>query len=113
MRKLAKIPKPKNEKLGFPNDEVEKAKNSQIRIFLINRKQLSKPDSTHKSWAVAQDSALRAFSAVGYFFAKEIQEKLGVPVGMVSSAVSGSAIEPWVAPEAFAQESYFTNKKLP
>lgn len=112
MRKLAKIPKPKNEKLGFPYDEVEKAKNLQIRIFLVNRKQLSKPDSTHKSWAVAQDSALRAFSAVGYFFAKEIQAKLGVPVGMISSAVSGSAIEPWVAPEAFAQETYFTDKKV-
>ncbi|WP_244215329.1 sialate O-acetylesterase [Pedobacter miscanthi] len=112
MRKLAKIPKPKNEKLGFPSDAVEKAQNSQIRIFLVNRKQLNKPDSIHKSWAVAEDSALRAFSAVGYFYAKEIQEKLGVPVGMISSSVSGSAIEPWVAPEAFAQETYFTNQKV-
>ncbi|MCX2476647.1 sialate O-acetylesterase [Pedobacter sp. MC2016-05] len=112
MRKLAKIPKPKNEKLRFPADAVEKAKNQQIRIFLVNRKQLTKPDSIHKSWAVAEDSALRAFSAVGYFFAKEIQEKLGIPVGMISSAVSGSAIEPWVSPEAFAQEEYFKNKKV-
>jgi len=112
MRKLAKIAKPKNEKLGFPSDEVEKAKNQQIRIFLVNRKQLAKPDSVHKSWAVAEDSALRAFSAVGYFFAKEIQEKLGIPVGMISSAVSGSAIEPWVSPEAFAQEAYFKNQKV-
>lgn len=112
MRKLAKIPKPKNEKLGFPSDEVEKAKNTQIRIFLVNRKTLIKPDSIHKSWAVAGDSALRAFSAVGYFFAKEVQEKLGVPIGMISSSVSGSAIEPWVAPEAFAQESYFKNVKV-
>lgn len=112
MRKLAKIPKPKNEKLGFPADEVEKAKNTQIRIFLVNRKQLAKPDSVHKSWAVAQDSALKAFSAVGYFFAKEVQEKLGIPVGMISSSVSGSAIEPWVSPEAFAQEPYFKNIKV-
>ena len=112
MRKLAKIPKPKNEEIGFPSDEVEKAKNQQIRIFLVNRKQLAKPDSIHKSWAVAEDSALRAFSAVGYFFAKEIQEKLGIPVGMISSAVSGSAIEPWVSPEAFAQEAYFKNQKV-
>lgn len=112
MRKLAKIPKPNNEKLGFPADEVEKANNTQIRIFLVNRKQLAKPDSLHKSWAVAQDSALRAFSAVGYFFAKEVQEKLGIPVGMISSSVSGSAIEPWVAPEAFAQEAYFKSQKV-
>ncbi len=112
MRKLAKIPKPKNEKLGFPSDAVEKAKNAEIRIFLVNRKQLNKPDSVHKSWAVAQDSALRAFSAAGYFFAKEVQEKLGIPVGMISSSVSGSAIEPWISPEAFAQETYFKSQKV-
>ncbi|RNL52210.1 sialate O-acetylesterase [Pedobacter jejuensis] len=112
MRKLAKIPKPKNEKLGFPADEVELAKNQQIRIFLVNRKQLSKPDSVHKSWAVAQDSALRSFSAVGYFFAKELQSKLGIPVGVISSAVPGSAIEPWITEKAFAAEPYFNDKKV-
>lgn len=112
MRKLAKIPKPKNEKLGFPADEVAKAKNTQIRIFLVNRKALTRPDDVHKSWSVAQDSALRAFSAVGYFFAKEVQEKLGVPVGIISSAVSGSAIEPWISPEGFAEETYFKDTKV-
>ncbi|MGM9475775.1 sialate O-acetylesterase [Pedobacter sp. GSP4] len=112
MRKLAKIPKPKNDKLGFPADEVAKANNSQIRIFLVNRKTLGKPDSVHKSWSVAQDSALKAFSAVGYFFAKELQQKLGVPVGVISSAVPGSAIEPWISQEAFATERYFKNEKV-
>ncbi|WP_426329490.1 sialate O-acetylesterase [Pedobacter sp. R-06] len=112
MRKLAKIPKPKNENLGFPSDEVAKAHNNQIRIFLVNRKTLIKPDSIHKSWSVAQDSALRAFSAVGYFFAKEIQQKLGIPVGMISSAIPGSAIEPWISENAFAEEDYFKNQKV-
>jgi sialate O-acetylesterase len=112
MRKLAKIPKPKNDKLGFPADEVAQAKNKQIRIFLVNRKTLIKPDSIHKSWSVAEDSALRAFSAVGYFFAKELQQKLGVPVGVISSAVPGSAIEPWISQEAFAAEPYFKNEKV-
>ncbi len=112
MRKLAKIPKPKNEKLGFPSDAVVKAKNTQIRIFLVNRKALIKPDSIHKSWAVAQDSALRSFSAVGYFFAKELQEKLGIPIGVISSAVPGSAIEPWISNEAFANEPFFKGQKV-
>jgi sialate O-acetylesterase len=112
MRKLAKIPKPKNEKLGFPSDEVTTAKNNQIRIFLVNRKTLIKPDSIHKSWSIAQDSALRSFSAVGYFFAKEIQTKLGIPVGMISSAIPGSAIEPWISENAFTKEDYFKNQKV-
>ncbi len=112
MRKLEKIPTPKNPKLGFPKDEVENAKNTKIRIFLVNRKTLIKPDSIHKSWSIAQDSALRAFSAVGYFFAKELQQKLGIPIGIICSSVSGSAIEPWVSKEALMQEPYFKDKKL-
>ena len=111
MRKLAKIPKPKNEKLGFPSDEVAKAGNDQIRIFLVNRKTLNKPDSIHQSWSVARDSALRAFSAAGYFFAKELQLKLGVPVGVISSAIPGSAIEPWISEEAFRLSDEFSNQK--
>ncbi len=112
MRKLIKIPTPKNAKLGFPKDEVANAKNSKIRIFLVNRKTLIKPDSIHQSWSIAQDSALRAFSAVGYFFAKELQQKLGIPIGVICSAVSGSAIEPWVSKQALEQEIYLKDKKL-
>jgi sialate O-acetylesterase len=112
MRKIAKIPTPKNAKLGFPQDEVANAKNTNIRIFLVNRKTLIKPDSVHKSWSIAQDSALKAFSAVGYFFAKELQEKLNIPIGIIESAVSGSAIEPWISKEAFDQESYFKGQKV-
>lgn len=112
MRKLVKIPTPKNPALGFPKNAVEEANNKNIRIFLVNRKTLSKPDSLHKGWSVAQDSALRAFSAVGYFFAKELQEKLGIPVGIISSAVSGSAIEPWIAKSALEEEPFFKDKKV-
>ena len=111
MRKLIKVKKPLNEKLGAPLDEVEKAHNPQIRIFLVNRKELSKPDSIHKSWSVAEDSALRAFSAAGYFFAKELQMQLNVPIGMISSAVSGSAIEPWIPKERLTS-GYFADKKI-
>lgn len=112
MRKLAKIPTPKKEHLGFPANEVEQANNPEIRIFLVNRKTLIKPDSIHKSWSLAQDSALRSFSAVGYFFAKEIQQKLKIPVGVISSAIPGSAIEPWISSEAFASDAYFKNQKV-
>jgi sialate O-acetylesterase len=113
MRKLIKIPKPLNEKLGFPQNEVATSKSNLIRIFLVNRKQLIKPDSVHKSWSsVTEDSALRAFSAVGYFFAKELQQKLGIPIGMIESAVSGSAIEPWIEKNALVTADYFKDKKV-
>lgn len=94
MRKNSKVDKPYNG--PNPVDELNYADNDSIRIFLVNRKELIKPDPTHKGWSVARDSALRSFSAAAYFFAKELRQKLGVPVGMISSAIPGSRIEPWI-----------------
>lgn len=36
------------------------------------------------------------FSAVGYYFAKDLYSKLHVPIGMISAAVPASRIEPWI-----------------
>lgn len=114
MRKIAKVKEPLNKKLGYPVDALEKANDPQIRIFLVNRKQLTKPDSVHKSWSVAQDSALKSFSAAGYFFAKALHDELNVPVGMISSAVSGSAIEPWIPAKSLQNvaSGYFKGQKM-
>ncbi|WEK17698.1 MAG: sialate O-acetylesterase [Candidatus Pedobacter colombiensis] len=111
MRKIAKVKKPLKEELGYPVDEVEKANNSLIRIFLVNRKELSKPDSIHKSWNIARDSALKSFSAAGYFFAKALYDKLHIPIGVISSAVSGSPIEPWMPKESL-ETDYFKGQKV-
>jgi len=111
MRKLSKIA-PADQGSNFPKDALKEANNPNIRLFLVRRKFLERPDSSYAGWSIAQDSALRQFSAPGYFFAKTLQEKLGVPVGIISSAVSGSRIEPWIAEQAFAQEPYFNGKKI-
>ncbi len=95
-----------------PIDELEYARNPEIRIFLVNRKQQIKPDPLHKGWEEARDSALRVFSAPGYFFAKELYSRLHVPIGMISSAIPGSAIEPWIPAEAFKASAYFKDKKV-
>ncbi|GAB4024439.1 sialate O-acetylesterase [Spirosoma gilvum] len=95
-----------------PVDELTYAHNPQIRIFLVNRKELSKPDSLHRGWNIAQDSALRAFSAPAYFFAKELYKNLNVPIGVISSAVPGSRIEPWISEAALRDDAFYENQKV-
>jgi sialate O-acetylesterase len=95
MRKNSKIVKLDSSK-DSPIDELDRAKNPMIRIFLVTSKNLQIPDIRHSGWSIAKDSALRSFSAAGYFFAKELYSKLHVPIGVISSAVPGSAIEPWL-----------------
>lgn len=96
MRKNSKIQsKVKGDKPA--EDDLLTANNPNIRIFLVRRKYMS-PDSTHSGWspALASEIALKDFSAAGYFFAKNLYTKLHIPVGMISSAVPGSRIEPWI-----------------
>ena len=78
-----------------PEDDLKNVSNSNIRIFLVRRKYML-PDSTHAGWDVAIGRPLVDFSAVGYFYAKELYAKLHIPIGMISSAVLGSRIEPWI-----------------
>jgi len=42
------------------------------------------------------------FSAVAYFFGREIQKELGVPVGLIDASWGGTRIEPWIPLEGFA-----------
>lgn len=94
MRKNSKIQlKVKGSKPA--EDDLLTANNPNIRIFLVRRKFMS-PDSTHTGWDIASGIPLKDFSAVGYFYAKELYQKLHIPIGMISSAVPGSRIEPWI-----------------
>ncbi|GAB2824071.1 sialate O-acetylesterase family protein [Ferruginibacter profundus] len=105
MRKNSKVIMPDSSK-DWPVNELETAHNKSIRIFLVDRKKM-KPDSTHSGWDIAEDSALRSFSAVGYFFAKKMFEELHVPVGIIASSIPGSRIEPWMPEEAFTALPFF------
>ena len=54
-------------------------------------------------WSAATDpEAVRKFSAVGYFFGRELRRSLpkDVPVGLVCSAWGGTRIEPWIPLDA-------------
>jgi len=106
MRKLAKLKPPAG--ASWPVNEVAEANNKSLRIFLVERKKMN-PDSTHSGWYEATAPALGSFSAVGYFFAKELSQKLKVPIGVISAAIPGSGIEPWMPAEAMLKESFFNN----
>lgn len=99
MRKNSKVTKvaPPEDFSHSPVDELQYAHNDQIRIFLGLRKAMAKPHPAHEGWSVAEDSALRSFSAAAYFFARKLYKELHVPIGMIANAIPGSAIEPWLA----------------
>jgi sialate O-acetylesterase len=72
-----------------------------LRLFLVE-KQREPPDVVTTGWHEAAGDARAQFSAVGYCFARRLQQELNVPVGMIESAWGGSRIEEWTPAGAYA-----------
>lgn len=58
-------------------------------------------------WQVAGPDTTGSFTAVGYYFAKDIEQLLNVPVGIINSSWGGTQIEPWINAETLAGNPAF------
>jgi sialate O-acetylesterase len=84
-------------------DEVAMADLPHIRLFKIPHTTSRYPqDDCEAQWSVCTPETMRDFSAVGYFFGKNLQENLDVPIGLIQAAWGGTAIEVWT-PEHIIQ----------
>ncbi len=83
---------------------IDEADDDQLRFFQVARAVSLTPraDCEAGAWQSATGSSVRGFGAVAYFFAKELREKLGVPVGVIESDWGGTRIEAWMSPQALA-----------
>ena len=52
-------------------------------------------------WQRSSPATVGNFSAVGYYFARNLQDQLGVPIGLIGSNWGGTRIEPWTPPAGF------------
>lgn len=79
-----------------------KATNNQIRFFTVPQKYNFKEaqnEVENGSWEVTNPTTIKNFSAVAYFFAKELNEKNKVPVGIIHSSLGGSPVQAWMDPK--------------
>ena len=75
-------------------EELQREANPAVRVFLSQR---GWPGMQMKNeWKIADGASLAPVSAAGYFCAKELADQLGVPVGLISASVGGSAISQWL-----------------
>lgn len=97
---------PINRVLDLYRAEVENANNSKIREFAVPLKyDFNAPtqDLSGGTWQSVNPKDVLRFSAVAYFFAKDLYQKYGLPVGIIRSAVGGSPIEAWLPEERLNQ----------
>ncbi len=70
----------------------------QIRMFTVARNPQRAPQADAKgAWVVCSPETAGRFSAVAYFFGRELHQKIGGPVGLINSSVGGTDIAAWTS----------------
>jgi sialate O-acetylesterase len=84
-------------------EEVAAANYRNIRMFTGEWTRAYEPQlSVGGTWKACTPETVREFSAVGYFFARDLQKELKVPVGIVTLTYGASTAQAWIRREAIA-----------
>ena len=86
--------------------EIMNAENPNIRQFAVPQKyDFKRPeDDLEKGvWQSADPRSVLEFSAVAYFFGRELYEKYHVPIGLINSSLGGSPAESWLSEDALKE----------
>lgn len=84
--------------------EVAAASHPSIRLFLVpNAMSLHPQLDCQGRWVECTPETARDFSAVAYFFGREINREVGVPVGLIGAEWGGTRIQAWMPEPILAQ----------
>ncbi len=94
-------------------EEITNANHPQLRLFLVDHQLAARPirDVPSPGWQVCSPETVPRFSAVGYFFVRDLQRQLSVPVGMISSAWSATFAEAWCSPDCLRTLPKFARRR--
>jgi sialate O-acetylesterase len=87
--------------------EIPKANDPGLRFFTVPKRIAleAQLDTLPAHWEVCTSDTAKEFSAVAYFFARDLRRRLGVPVGVILSAWPGTAAEEWTDLESLRHDA--------
>ena len=89
---------PPNDLINNSENEISQSDNPAVRMFTVERNLSEVPLSeVEGSWKVSSPSTSGDFSATAYFFARELQQKLNVPIGIIHTSWGGTPAESWTS----------------
>jgi sialate O-acetylesterase len=92
---------------GVTNEEQEiaAADYPRIRMFTVAAAKVYEPAKDVKGeWKLCTPENVPAFSAVGYYFARDLQKAINQPVGIVTTAFGASCAEAWISRETMSSD---------
>ena len=93
------------------NYEISQSHFPTIRHIKIPKEINSIPNTDFKntSWQICTPETVADFTGIGYFYAKELTQKLNIPIGLINASWGGTNIETWISREGFESSDEFKN----
>lgn len=95
-------------------EEISGYENTDIRHIIIPKEydlNEERDYTSDASWKPCTQENVMEFSALAYFFAKEIYAKNGIPVGLVNASWGGTPIQAWMSETALNDYNHYLNDK--
>lgn len=102
--------------MGFPlsaahnaAEVIPGAGDTQLRLFTVPKTTAAAPATeVGGAWQVCQPETVKDFSAVAYFFGRDLRRALNRPVGLINAAWGGTPIQTWISFDAWKAAPPFT-----
>jgi len=92
------------------DEDIRAANFPMIRHFGVSYNFSQSPQQdVEGKWQVCSPQTVSGFSAVGFYFARKIQQETGVPIGLLRSCVGGTNIELWMSQETLLNTPALTS----
>jgi sialate O-acetylesterase len=99
-----------------PAADIAASANPNLRLFTVTKRRSPVPqtelDHAPHAWGAASPEAVRRFSAVGYYFGRDLQPALGVPVGLIHTSWGGSPAEVWMSEDTLEDNHLYARDIL-
>ncbi|MDG2524283.1 sialate O-acetylesterase [Stenotrophomonas sp. HITSZ_GD] len=94
--------------------ELLNARHDDIRLLSIAQAASPQPLATFAtapSWQRADGDSVREFSAACYYFARELQQRVQVPMGLIDASWGGSRIQAWLSADVLARAGLYAREE--
>lgn len=91
--------------------EIAQADDPQLRLFVVNRTVSLDPlEDVKGTWMLCTPQTVSNFSAIGYYFGRDLRQRYQRPIGLIASYWGGTTAQAWTSLSALQKAPPFTNE---
>ncbi|WP_051536342.1 sialate O-acetylesterase [Marinilabilia salmonicolor] len=93
-------------------EEISNAQFPNIRMFKVEHNKTISPQDDIKGgqWQRCDSTSVKDFSAISYYFARELHKEFDIPIGILQSTWGGTPVEAWTGSEMLLSSNITRSK---